>query len=156
MTDDIIYSTIPELAGLLRTRKISALELTRAYLERLERLGPQYNAVAALTRKRAEDRARDADDLFKLDRVRSPLQGIPYGAKDLLAAKGAPTTWGAEPYRSQVFDYDATIIRKLERAGSPLAAKLAMIPLAGAGGYRPSGPHLFGPCKNPWNPAHWS
>lgn len=156
MTDDILYSTISELAELLKARKISSVELTKAYLDRLEKLGPRYNALATLIRKPAEKQAKEADDNFKRERVRSPLQGIPYGAKDLLATKGIPTTWGAEPYRSQVFDYDATVIQKLQKAGAVLVAKLAMIELAGGGGYRYPSACMFGPCKNPWNPGHWA
>ncbi len=156
MTDDILYSTISELGELLKTHQISSLELTKAYLERLEKLGPRYNALAHLISKPAEQQAKDADDNFKRERVRSPLQGIPYGAKDLLAAKGVPTTWGAAPYRSQVFDYDATVIQKLQKSGAVLVAKLAMVELAGGGGYRYPSASLFGPGKNPWNPGHWS
>jgi len=156
MSDDILYSTIVELAELLKTRKISSVELTKAYLERLGKLGPRYNALAALTRKIALRQAKDADDDFKRQRIRSPLQGIPYGAKDLLATKGIPTTWGAAPFKNQVFDYDATVIRKLESSGAVLAAKLAMVELAGGGGYRYPSASLFGPGKNPWNPDYWS
>jgi len=156
MSDDILWLTISQLAELLRDRKISSLELTKASLARLEKLGPRYNALATLTAPLAIRRAKDADDNFKRNRVRSPLQGIPYGAKDLLAAKGIPTTWGAQPYASQVFDFDATVIRKLERAGAALAAKLAMVQLAGGGGYRYPSASMFGPCKNPWNPAYWA
>src|SRR5579884_2150065 len=156
MTDDILYSTIVELSELLKARKISSVELTKAYLDRLEKLGPRYNALAALTRKIALRQAKDADDDFKRQRIRSPLQGIPYGAKDLLATKGIPTTWGAAPFKNQVFDYDATVIRKLESSGAVLAAKLAMVELAGGGGYRYPSASLFGPGKNPWNPDYWS
>jgi len=156
LPDDILYSTISELAVLLKARKVSSKELTQACLDRLEKLGPRYNALAALTPKIAKKKAEEADDLFKRDRVRSPLQGIPYGAKDLLAAAGVGTTWGAAPYRSQVFDFDATVIQKLGKAGAVLAGKLAMIELAGGGGYRYPSASLQGPCKNPWNPAHWS
>jgi aspartyl-tRNA(Asn)/glutamyl-tRNA(Gln) amidotransferase subunit A len=156
MTDELLYSTITELAELLKARKISSVELTKAYLGRLEKLGPQYNAVATVLAKTAEKEAKEADDYFKRDRVRGSLQGIPYGAKDLLATAGVPTTWGAAPYKSQVFDYDATVITKLRKAGAVLAAKLAMIELAGGGGYRYPSASLFGPCKNPWNAAHWA
>jgi len=85
-----------------------------------------------------------------------PLLGVPYGAKDLLAAKGAPTTWGAPPYRDQVFDTDATAIARLARAGGVLAAKLAMVELAGGGGYRYPSASLQGPGRNPWNTERWS
>jgi len=156
MANEIFYATITELAELLRSGKISSLELTRAYLDRLEKLGPRYNALAALTAEVALRQAKAADDSLKRKRFRNPLQGVPYGAKDLLATQGIPTTWGAEPYRSQVFDYDATVIRKLEKAGAVLAAKLAMVQLAGGGGYRYPSASMFGPGRNPWNPAHWS
>lgn len=156
MTDDLLYAPISELAELLKTRKLSSLELTKACLARIEKLGPQYNAVATLLAKPAEKQAKEADDLFKRARVRSPLQGIPYGAKDLLATAGIPTTWGAAPYRSQVFDYDSTVVKRLQKTGAVLVAKLAMIELAGGGGYRYPSASLFGPCKNPWNPGHWA
>ena len=156
MTDDLLYAPISELAELLKTRKVSSLELTKACLARLEKLGPKYNALAALMAKPAEKQAKEADDLFKRDRVRSPLQGIPYGAKDLLATAGIPTTWGAAPYKSQVFDYDSTVVKKLQKTGAVLVAKLAMIELAGGGGYRYPSASLFGPCKNPWSPGHWA
>ena len=84
------------------------------------------------------------------------MLGIPYGAKDLLAAKGAPTTWGAPPYRDQVIDLDATAVAKLRRAGAVLAAKLAMVELAGGGGYRYPSASLQGPGRNPWNVERWS
>lgn len=156
MTDDILFSDLSELGELLRSRKISSVELTKAYLDRLETLGPKYNALATLTRPLAEQQAKEADDNFKRKRIAGPLQGIPFGVKDLLATKGIPTTWGSEPFKDQVFDYDATVIQKLQKSGAVLAAKLAMVPLAGGGGYRYSNPHLFGTCKNPWNPAHWA
>ena len=156
MTDDLAYATLSELGDLLKARKVSSLELTKGYLARLGSLGPKYNAVAALTARLAEKQAKDADDLFKRNRVKSPLQGIPYGAKDLLATAGIPTTWGAAPYKDQVFDYDATVVKRLRNAGAVLVAKLAMIELAGGGGYRYPSASLQGPCRNPWNTAHWA
>lgn len=156
MTDDILYATISELGEMLKARKISSVDLTKAYLERLQKLGPRYNALATLIDKPAQKAAKEADDNFKRERVRSPLQGIPYGAKDLLATKGITTTWGAEPYRNQVFDYDATVIQKLQKTGAVLVAKLAMVELAGGGGYRYPSASMFGPGKNPWNAGHWS
>src|SRR5581483_7658641 len=156
MTDDILYSTIVELSELLKARKISSVELTKAYLDRLEKLGPRYNALAALTRKIALRQAKDADDDFKRQRIRSPLQGIPYGAKDLLATKGIPTTWGAAPFKEQVFDYDATVVRRLREAGAVLVAKLAMVELAGGFGYGNADASFTGPGRTPWNLNYWS
>ena len=121
----------------------------------MERVGPKYNAVATVTRARARGEARRADAALKRRDLR-PLLGIPYGAKDLLAAKGAPTTWGAPPYRDQVFDEDATAIARLAKAGGVLAAKLAMVELAGGGGYRYPSASLQGPGRNPWNTDRWS
>jgi aspartyl-tRNA(Asn)/glutamyl-tRNA(Gln) amidotransferase subunit A len=156
MNVDTLFTSLADLSGQLRTRKVSAVELTHACLQRLETLGPQYNALATLTRELAEQQAKEADANFQRGHVASPLQGIPFGVKDLLATKGIRTTWGSEPFRDQVFDYDATVIEKLRSAGAVLAAKLAMVPLAGGGGYRYSNPHLFGTCKNPWNPEYWA
>lgn len=126
------------------------MELTRAALDRLETIGRRYHAVAHVLRDRALREARAADRRLR-DGPGGPLVGIPYGAKDLLAAVGAPTTWGARPYARQVFDYDAAVIERLHAAGGVLAAKLAMVELAGGGAGS-----LHGPGKNPWNAAHWS
>jgi aspartyl-tRNA(Asn)/glutamyl-tRNA(Gln) amidotransferase subunit A len=156
VNDDVLFDSLAALGGLLRARKISSVELTRTYLDRLETLGPYYNAVVTVTRPLAEQQARRADENFRRKHIASPLQGIPYGVKDLLATKGIPTMWGSEPFRDQVFDYDATAIQKLQQAGAVLAAKLAMIPLAGGGDYRYSNPHLHGMCKNPWNVDYWA
>ncbi len=156
MDDDVLFSTLSELAAGLREREFSSVELTRAYLDRLREIGPRLNAVARLTEERALRQARAADRLFAAGRVEGPLQGIPYGAKDLLAARGAVTSWGAEPYRDQTFDYDATVVRKLEHAGAVLAAKLAMVRFAGGGGYSYPTESMHGPGKNPWNPEHWA
>src|SRR2546430_1130695 len=87
---------------------------------------------------------------------RGPLHGIPYGVKDLLATKGVPTTWGAEPYRNQVFDRDATVVRKLREAGAVLCAKLAMVELAGGMGYNHADASFTGPGLTPWNTSYWS
>lgn len=134
---------------------MSATELADEFCDLLEREGPRYNAVATVTRERARREAKRADAALK-SRDPRPLLGIPYGAKDLLAAKGAPTTWGAPPYRDQVIDEDATAIAKLGRSGAVLAAKLAMVELAGGGGYRYPSASLQGPGRNPWNTDRWS
>jgi aspartyl-tRNA(Asn)/glutamyl-tRNA(Gln) amidotransferase subunit A len=134
---------------------VSAVELAEETCDRLARIGPRYNAVATVTRQRALAEAKRADAALGR-RERRPLLGIPYGAKDLLAAKGAPTTWGAPPYRDQVIDLDATAVAKLRRAGAVLAAKLAMVELAGGGGYRYPSASLQGPGRNPWNVERWS
>lgn len=106
-------------------------------------------------RERARREATTADAALRRG-DRRPLLGVPYGAKDLLSAKGAPTTWGAPPYRDQVFDADATAVARLRRAGAVLAAKLAMVELAGGGGYRYPSASLQGPGRNPWDTERWS
>jgi aspartyl-tRNA(Asn)/glutamyl-tRNA(Gln) amidotransferase subunit A len=152
---EIRFATAAELASALRKRRVSAVELTRASLDLLGKLGPKYNAVAALTPERALDEAKRADVALAKKQGGS-LTGIPYGAKDLLAARGAPTTWGAPPYRDQIIGEDATVVAKLKKSGAVLAAKLAMVELAGGGGYRYPTASLQGPGRNPWNTEHWS
>jgi aspartyl-tRNA(Asn)/glutamyl-tRNA(Gln) amidotransferase subunit A len=152
---DVRFATVADLAAGLRRRRFSAVELARCALELLERIGPRYNAVAALMPDRALNEAKRADAALRRGQ-RKALLGIPYGAKDLLAARGAPTTWGAPPYRDQVFAQDAAVIERLGKGGAVLAAKLAMVELAGGGGYRYPSASLQGPGRNPWNRERWS
>ncbi|MGA3190431.1 MAG: amidase [Bryobacteraceae bacterium] len=154
--DDIFFGTISEISTALQTKEFSAVELTHAFCDRLEKLGPHYNALALSLRDTALRKAKAVDHDFKLDRVRSPLQGIPYGAKDLLAVKGKVTAWGAKPYATQVFDEDADVIERLDKAGAILIGKLSMIELAGGGGYRFPSASVTGPCLNPWDRTRWS
>jgi aspartyl-tRNA(Asn)/glutamyl-tRNA(Gln) amidotransferase subunit A len=125
-------------------------------LDRLERLGPSYNAVVTVLREAALAEARLRDMELKAGKDRGPLHGIPYGAKDLLAAEGAPTTWGAQPYRNQMLKGDATVVRRLREAGAVLCAKLAMVELAGGMGYNQAFASFTGPGRSPWDPARWS
>jgi len=153
---EVLWRPVRELGELVRSRKVRAVELAELYLDRLERIGPRYNAVVTVMRDHALGQARRADAEIASGRWRGPLHGVPYGAKDLLATAGAPTTWGAAPYREQRFDFDATVIRKLEAAGAVLCAKLAMIELAGGMGYRQPNASFTGPCINPWAADAWS
>jgi aspartyl-tRNA(Asn)/glutamyl-tRNA(Gln) amidotransferase subunit A len=151
------FATIGELGAALRTKQISSLELTRFYLARLEKYGTKLGAVVTITRERAEAEARDADADIAAGKMQNrPLLGIPYGVKDLLATKGIPTTWGAEPLRNQVFDYDATVVKRLTTAGAVLCAKLAMVELAGGFGYNNADASFTGPGRTPWNTDFWS
>ncbi|MCL4783289.1 MAG: amidase [Bryobacterales bacterium] len=152
----VFFKSITELNRMLVNREVSSRELTEAYLARMEALGPKYNALAALTRKSALKQAKAVDDDLKRKRYRGPLQGIPFGAKDLLAYPGYPTTWGAKPFAGQTFDTKAAAIENLEGKGAVLVAKLAMVELAGAGGYEYAAASLTGPGRNPWNTEHWS
>jgi len=152
----VLFLPVRELSELVRTRQVRPVELAELYLDRLERVGPRYNAVVTMMRDHALAQARRAEGEIAAGRWRGPLHGIPYGAKDLLATAGAPTTWGAAPYCEQRFDFDATVVRKLEAAGAVLCAKLAMIELAGGMGYRQPTASFTGPCINPWNAQAWT
>ena len=144
--DDLAFATVPQLAELIRTRKISSTELTQMYLARLKRYGPRLNCIVTLTDDLALKQAAAADAEKKRGKYRGPLHGIPWGAKDLFATKGIKTTWGAEPYRDQVIDYDSTVVERLNDAGAVLVAKLSMGALA-------QGAKWFGGVtRNPWQP----
>jgi len=156
LNEDTFYSSVAELAAQIRARKLSPVELTEGYLARLERLGARLGAVATVMRESALKEAQQAEKEIRAGRYKGLLHGIPYGAKDLLATRDAPTTWGATPYKDQRFDYDATVIRKLRDAGAILCAKLAMIELAGGMGYNKADASLTGACRTPWNTDYWS
>jgi aspartyl-tRNA(Asn)/glutamyl-tRNA(Gln) amidotransferase subunit A len=154
--EDVLYLTVTELAERIRTKKLSPVELTEAYLHRSETVGAKLNAYATLTRERALREAKQAEAEINAGKYRGPLHGIPYAAKDLLAAKGYPTTWGARPYAKQSFDFDGTVIERLHRAGAVLLGKAAMIELAGGMGYRFGTASISGGAKNPWNETCWT
>jgi aspartyl-tRNA(Asn)/glutamyl-tRNA(Gln) amidotransferase subunit A len=156
LSDDILFSSITELANGIRARSISPVELTESYLGRLETIGKRLGAVATVMRDSALREARAAESEIKRGRYRGILHGIPYGAKDLLATRNAKTTWGAAPFQDQQFDEDATVVRKLREAGAILVAKLAMVELAGGMGYNEAHASLTGACKTPWNEDYWS
>jgi len=144
--EDLAFATVPQLAELIRTKKVSSVELTKMYLGRLKKYGPKLLCVVTLTEDLALQQAQAADDDLKRGKYRGPLHGIPWGAKDLLATRGIKTTWGAEPYRDQVIGYDATVVERLRDAGAVLVAKLSMGALA-------QGARWFaGVTRNPWNP----
>ena len=153
---EIFFAGIAELNRMVRAKEAAALDLARAFGRRLEALGPRYNALALPLTERAIRQAKAVDAEIKRGRLRGPLQGVPYGAKDLLSVAGQITTWGARPYAAQIFDYDATVIQKLESAGAPLVGKLAMVELAGGPGYRYASAALTGPGLNPWDRSRWS
>ena len=115
--DSLAFATVADLGRRLWSRELTSVELTRFFLDRLEQLGPKLNAVVTVTRERALAEAQQADQELCSGRYRGPLHGIPYGAKDLLATKGIPTSWGAAPFKEQVFDEDAAVIKKLREAG---------------------------------------
>lgn len=142
---DIAYASLSTLAAMLRQREISSLQLTELFLERLERLGPQLNCVVHLTADLARQQAKQADRDFAAGRIRSPLQGIPWGAKDLIAVTGYPTTWGADAFKEQSFSKNATVYQRLSDSGAVLVAKLTL------GAYAMGDQWFGGRTNNPWN-----
>lgn len=144
--EDVAFWPVTKLAALIERRLVTSTELTQMYLARLERFQPQLLFAVTITKDLALQQAADADKAIAAGKYKGPLHGIPWGAKDLFATKGIATTWGAEPYVSQVPDYDATIVERLRDAGAVLVAKLTMGALA-------QGDQWFGGrTRNPWNP----
>jgi len=156
LDDSVYFLPVRELAARIRARKLSPVALAEGVLDRLERIGPRFNAVVTLMRDSALTEARAAEAEIAAGRTRGPLHGVPFGVKDLVATRGVPTTWGAAPYREQVFDYDATAVTRLREKGAVLCAKLAMVELAGGMGYNHADASFTGPGLTPWNPGFWS
>jgi aspartyl-tRNA(Asn)/glutamyl-tRNA(Gln) amidotransferase subunit A len=150
------FRSATQQGRLIQSGKITSVELTHLYLERLEKQGRALNAVAEITRELALQQAKQADAERAQGRVRSPLHGVPYGAKDLLATEGIPTCWGSPAHGNQTLNYDATVVRKLREAGCVLVSKLAMVELAGGGGYEFASASLTGPAKCPWDATRWA
>jgi aspartyl-tRNA(Asn)/glutamyl-tRNA(Gln) amidotransferase subunit A len=156
LTDDTFFASIDELSPQIRARKLSPVELTEGYLARLEKYGQRLGAVAHVMREPALRDARQAEKEIRGGHYRGVLHGIPFGVKDLLATREAPTTWGATPYKDQKFDFDATVVQRLKNAGAILIAKLAMVELAGGMGYNEADAAWTGAGRSPWNPDYWS
>ncbi|MBE0595127.1 MAG: amidase, partial [Gemmatimonadales bacterium] len=143
--EEVAFWPVTDLAELVRTRQVTSVELTRMYLDRLQRFGPRLEAVITLTEELALQQAGRADAELARGVYRGPLHGIPWGAKDLLSEDRYRTTWGAKPYEDQVIPYDATVVRRLEDAGAVLVAKLTLGALA-------MGDVWFGGrTRNPWD-----
>lgn len=141
---ELAFLPVSDLSELVRSRQVTATELTRLYLDRLRKHGPTLQCVVTLTEERALEQASRADQEIASGKYRGPLHGIPWGAKDLFAVPGYPTTWGTPPYKDQVLDETATVVERLDRAGAVLVAKLSLGELA-------MGDVWFGgTTKNPW------
>ena len=146
----LAFATVRELGELLRLKKVTSVELTRLSLTRLNRYQEKLHFVINLTEQRALAQAEAADTEIAAGKPHGPLHGIPWGAKDLLAVKGYPTTWGAAGFEQQQIDADATVVQRLDAAGAVLVAKLSMGALA-------QGDLWFGGrTRNPWNPRQGS
>ena len=148
--EELAFADIATLASLIRSRQVSCEELTGMYLARLRRLDETLHCVVTLTEERALRQARELDRELADGRWRGPLHGIPWGAKDLLAVRGHPTTWGAKPFEDQVVDLDATVVERLDEAGAVLIAKLSLGALAWGDVW------FGGRTRNPWNPEQGS
>ncbi|MFI5228553.1 MAG: amidase [Gemmatimonadales bacterium] len=148
--EELAYAPVTQLSELVRTRKVKPSELTDMYLGRLKKYDPQLVFVVNLTEERARKQAKDMDAEIARGKYRGPLHGIPWGAKDLLAVKGYPTTWGASLYENQTFDYDATVVKRLDEAGAILVAKLTLGSLAQGNQW------WKGYTRNPWIPEQLS
>jgi hypothetical protein len=148
--EELAFATVRELGELIRQRKVSSVALTEMYLARLNRFDPKLHFTITLTEERAKAQARAADEEIAKGNYRGPLHGIPWGAKDILAVRGYPTTWGAGGFQNQSIDEDATVVRRLDEAGAILVAKLTSGALA-------MGDKWFGGrTRNPWNLAQGS
>ena len=143
--DELAFAPVTQLSELVRSRKVKPSELAEMYLSRLKRYDPQLHCVITLTEERAREQAKLMDAEVARGRYRGPLHGIPWGAKDLLAVRGYPTTWGAGLYKNQTFDHDATVVKRLDDAGAILIAKLSLGALA-------QGDRWYAErTRNPWN-----
>lgn len=143
--DDLAFYSIGELAHLIKTRKITSKELTKFFIERLKKYGPVLHSVITLTEERALAEAKKADEEIAKGIYKGMLHGIPYGVKDLLSTKKYKTTWGSVPFKEQLIDEDATVIKKLHEAGAVLCAKLTMGELAWGDVW------FGGMTRNPWD-----
>ena len=148
--EDLAFYPITALAQLLKTRKVTSVQLTELFLKRLKKYGPRLECVITLTEDLAIKQAKRADEEIASGYYRGPLHGIPWGAKDLLSTKGIKTTWGAMPYKDQIINEDATVVKRLEEAGAVLVAKLTMGALAWGDVW------YGGKTRNPWNPEQGS
>jgi len=154
--ESIAFASIRKIGKHLRANDFSSVELTEFFLDRLTTLGPKLNAVVTVTRDLAIRQAEQADRELKLGTDHGPLHGIPYGVKDLLATKDAPTSWGAAPFRDRLIDADSTVVARLAEVGAVLIGKLAMVEIAGGLGYRQANASFTGPGLNPWDTSRWA
>jgi len=143
--ESLAFAPVTSLARLLQSKQITSVELTRMYLDRLKRHNATLNCVVTITEERALGEAAAADAEIAAGKYRGALHGVPYGVKDIVAAKGYPTKWGAPPLEHQTFDEDATVVRRLHDAGAVLVAKLTTGELAFGDQW------AGGRTNNPWN-----
>src|SRR4051812_37421348 len=143
--NELAFYSIMQLASLIKNKKITSVELTKFFIERLKKWGDTLESVITLTEDLAMQQAKQADEELKKGVYRGLLHGIPYGLKDLFAVRGYKTTWGTTPYKDQVIDEDAFVYQQLRKAGAVLCAKLSLGALANNNKW------FGGETKNPWN-----
>jgi aspartyl-tRNA(Asn)/glutamyl-tRNA(Gln) amidotransferase subunit A len=153
---DVLYLPALEQGRRIQRGELTSLALTEACLARIDALDPTLRAFVTVMRDAARAQAARADLETRAGKTRGPLHGVPWGAKDLLAARGAPTTWGARPFASQTFDEDAAVVQRLDEAGAVLLGKLAMVELAGGLGYTVPAASATGAARNPWDTTRWT
>src|SRR5216684_2343477 len=144
---EILFKSVAELAPLLKARKLSPVEVVRAFLDRIEAVNPKVNAFITVTGEQALDQARKAEREIAAGRYRGPLHGAPYAPKDLLATKGIRTTNGSKVTSDWIPDYESTVTTRLNQAGAILIGKLNLIEFAMGSGQT----GLVGPARNPWD-----
>ncbi len=143
--NELAFYSVEELAYLIKHKKISSLELTNFFIERIKKYGDTLQCVISLQENLALAQAKQADAEIAAGKYRGQLHGIPYGLKDLFAVKDTKTTWGAAPYKDQIIQEDAFVYQKMKAAGAVLVAKFTLGALA-------MGDYWFGGrTKNPWN-----
>jgi len=156
LKSDVWFATIDELSPEIRAGRLSSVELTQGFLDRIEKFNARFNAFERPTPELALDQAARADGDLKSKRYKGPLHGIPYAAKDLFDTRAVPTAWGTKFLRDRVPNENATVIDRLEAAGAVLLGKAAMVEFAGCLGYRFANASATGPGRNPWDPTRWT
>jgi aspartyl-tRNA(Asn)/glutamyl-tRNA(Gln) amidotransferase subunit A len=156
LSEDVFFAPVTELSARIKARQLSPVELAEGFLARIAKHSGRYNAFVTVTRELALAQARSAESEIAAGRWRGPLHGIPWGAKDLLATKGVPTGWGTSFLAGQVFDADATVVKRLHDAGAVMLGKTHCVEFAGCLGYRYANASVAGPGRNPWNPERWT
>jgi len=156
LKSDVWFATIDELSPEIRSGRLSSVELTKGFLDRIEKFNARFNAFEHPTPDLALDQAARVDSDLKANHWRGPLHGIPYAAKDLFDTRSVPTAWGTKFLRDRVPDQNATVIDRLEAAGAVLLGKTAMVEFAGCLGYRFANASATGPGRNPWDPSRWT
>src|SRR5258707_11400534 len=148
---DLAYLTVAEGAALLRARKLSPVEWTRALLDRIAAIDGHYNAFLAVTADKALAQAKPAEAEIAKGQWRGPMHGVPYAAKGIFDVEGMATTCHSKIRKDHRATSDAFVIKKLNDAGAVLLGKAALHEFATGG---PAFDLPWPPARNPWNRDH--